>query len=1268
MNTKAISLIYIIILLSLSNSVSAKDYYWIGGSGNWNEIQHWSDQPGGQVNPDAAVPNFSDNVFFDENSFPTTGAEVIINDVANCANMDWSKVTNLPKFKADTEPAHFLTIYGSLKLGTDMLLDLLKPLYFSASTLGNEIDFSGHTYNEDIHFSKNGGWIIKTPLRVQNHNIYFEQGNLSFEADVTCGQIISDNPISRTWTLNSSTITLTESGASVLMINADNLNLNAGTSSIIVSGTGAEIQVSGSSSINFNDIEFQQDGASITNSTSQANFNNVEFKAGGSLQGPNSFQNLTFTKGNDYQIHTGPNQTILGQWTAEGDCSQFINISGSGGSGNINANATLLEHLKVTNIIASGAAAFDAVDSFDLGGNSLVWNFTAPLPKSYSWVGSIIDNKWSTPDNWNQSCVPSRIDDATINGVYSVDIDVDAECKILNISDNATLTGSSKLSIFSSLFAGNAIWNLLGTTHFEGDATHSISINDTFKADVYFSGNGSWQLLEDLKIPDNILYLESGTINSNSYDIELNRFVSIGDATRSLNLGTSTIRLNGNTDKTWDVEGNSFNIPESAYTIDLIKQNAEFYNKHTTSINYKTVYFTEGIGTAHLTNEEAVVNFFELEFSAGANISGNHNFETFTLSAGKTYSFEAGSEQKIINANGFVAIGTCSEFIYLEGKGGISTIKSDVDSDQILYVQITDLEVTDGSGTIKTPGLDAQTSFGIQNYDGWNITEKLTPDNFKWTGADDSNWFNPNNWDLGCVPTRIDNVLFDNSTGSKTIAINGTRVPECNNMIWNDANTLTFEGNSDLYIYGNLDFTSLPAASFTHTGDIYFKSDDIVNAKNIKLDQVVLSGDAIFEGKVQEDESWLAGTWNLNSDFETSGDIKLERGKLISNDFEITCDELYSNFSGERTLQLDASILNLNGIFISPENLTFLAGTSDIIISENGKLEVTSGTDLVAFYNITFDQTSGTALFSIRGKAVSFNQINVKSNANFLYEGFDVESLILFQGKTYKFTEGEIYNIDDITANGACEGTIDISSLSAGDNTTFHSKNGTPISVSQVNLLDIYATGATFTANSSIDLGNNDGWDFATTPLSRELFWVDGPGSWDDPNHWAITTGGSPGACVPTSLDNVHFDLQSFTGNDQVVSTGSGDIRCRTMDWTGSKDRRPIFKMGAIEISSVYIYGSLILNANLTIDLPDVDFYFRSTEKNHIITSYGFDFPNDVSFDGIDGEWTLTDNLSVDGSLIIDNGHFISGGNDIICHYFESKDFTFTGKTRTIDI
>ena len=187
-----------------------------------------------------------------------------------------------------------------------------------------------------IHFTKNGGWIIKTPLHVQNHIIYFEQGDLSFESDVTCAQIIADNPISRTWALNNSTINLTGAGASVLLINADKLNLNPGNSNVIASGVGSSIAISGSTQLNLYNVEFQKNGASIINETVLVNFNAVEFLAGGSLQGPNRFQNLIFTKGNDYFIQNGSDQTILGQWTAEGSCSQHINIFGYGGSGNIN--------------------------------------------------------------------------------------------------------------------------------------------------------------------------------------------------------------------------------------------------------------------------------------------------------------------------------------------------------------------------------------------------------------------------------------------------------------------------------------------------------------------------------------------------------------------------------------------------------------------------------------------------------------------------------------------------------------------------------------------------------------------------------------------------------------------------------------------------------------------------------------------------------------------------------------------------------------------
>ena len=47
----------------------AADYYWIGGSGTWNDLTHWATTSGGSTNP-LIVPSAADNVIFDANSFP----------------------------------------------------------------------------------------------------------------------------------------------------------------------------------------------------------------------------------------------------------------------------------------------------------------------------------------------------------------------------------------------------------------------------------------------------------------------------------------------------------------------------------------------------------------------------------------------------------------------------------------------------------------------------------------------------------------------------------------------------------------------------------------------------------------------------------------------------------------------------------------------------------------------------------------------------------------------------------------------------------------------------------------------------------------------------------------------------------------------------------------------------------------------------------------------------------------------------------------------
>src|SRR5690554_1530296 len=74
----------------------ANKYYWVGGSGNWNDYAtHWATASGG-TEFQIQVPSSVDSVYFDANSFTGAGQTVTLNVLGTCATMDWTGVTNTP--------------------------------------------------------------------------------------------------------------------------------------------------------------------------------------------------------------------------------------------------------------------------------------------------------------------------------------------------------------------------------------------------------------------------------------------------------------------------------------------------------------------------------------------------------------------------------------------------------------------------------------------------------------------------------------------------------------------------------------------------------------------------------------------------------------------------------------------------------------------------------------------------------------------------------------------------------------------------------------------------------------------------------------------------------------------------------------------------------------------------------------------------------------------------------------------------------------------
>ena len=166
-----------------------------------------------------------------------------------------------------------------------------------------------------------------------------------------------------------------------------------------------------------------------------------------------------------------------------------------------------------------------------------------------------------------------------------------------------------------------------------------------------------------------------------------------------------------------------------------------------------------------------------------------------------------------------------------------------------------------------------------------------------------------------------------------------------------------------------------------------------------------------------------------------------------------------------------------------------------------------------------------------------------------------------------------------------------------------------------------------------------------------DRFWVGNGGNWsDNANHWSASSGGSPGASLPTSADNVYFDANSFTAEGQTV-TINATANCLDMDWTGATNS-PTLEGSA----QLYIYGSLNLGTITRTFTGNI--FMKATSSGKTITTNGITFASIINFSGIGGEWTLQDNLTNSNNITLTAGTLNTNGKNISCA-------TFTGSGTT---
>ncbi|MCX6274233.1 MAG: hypothetical protein NTV09_03390, partial [Bacteroidetes bacterium] len=171
------------------NAPAPQNLFWVGGTGNWNDLNHWSTISGGAGG--SCVPSQVYNSVVDANSFPTAGDSVKINvPTIYCNTMDWSAAIAPVLYSTSNIR---LNLYGSLILNNSLIWAVLGDIYLLSSTAGNIINtygvvLQGQGSGTDLRFSGSGSWSLQSGISLGNSgSMRFDSGTfLSNGLPVIC--------------------------------------------------------------------------------------------------------------------------------------------------------------------------------------------------------------------------------------------------------------------------------------------------------------------------------------------------------------------------------------------------------------------------------------------------------------------------------------------------------------------------------------------------------------------------------------------------------------------------------------------------------------------------------------------------------------------------------------------------------------------------------------------------------------------------------------------------------------------------------------------------------------------------------------------------------------------------------------------------------------------------------------------------------------------------------------------------------------------------
>ncbi len=1112
-------------LLFFTTTLSAADYYWIGGTGNWSDISHWATTTNGIITHSQA-PTADDDVFFDFNSFSAPGQIVTLNnDLVFCRSMSWNGVANNPTFLGGANVT--INVFGSWMLDPNMNFDFAGRILFTGNQVDNMVSFGTHNAGQDVNFSGTGAWTLTSGITVDSAFIFTEGTLNTNNQNVDCLYFDARYPNNRTLNLAFSIITIR--GGTIdpfngnyppgvtqpMYIDAANLTMDGGGSTFIFINPIVDIWLSGTGDINFNRlilsspmgnskiIPYDPLGTAIQ---PNMNYNELNLFHSTLLNGSPQIVDLILHPDQRYLFEAGETFTF-GTIEAFGTCSTTIVMESTGGGQAANFvadNNITVSFVSLKGIAASGAGNFTANNALDLGNNT-GWTINPRVADDFFWIGGT--GNWNDPAHWSFSsggapsgCIPSAVDDVFFDqnsfsaASQSVTINIEnAYCHNMDWSmatNMPNLAGpiENNLHITASLtLIANMQHSFEGNYHFESEEMGNTitTAGQPFNYDLLFSGlNGEWTFQDDIYVFHSIFF-KSGTLRTNDQNIDAFSFLSEEPFQRSLYLGNSyiTIDNHGIAASVWHLNSTSLLLDAGTSTIETT---GAFSNLIRTSgagtAVYNNIIFScyDGRFFSNIDPPGSTVEVDSLVFNQSGFTSGSNIVNYLYMSPGHTYVFVPDATQTITELD---ASGDCTQgFTRIKASSAGNTFSFDIANDHVF-----DRLSVKGCQQIGIGMLQANNSLDDGGNSGWNFTN-ATNRNLFWVGGD-GDWNDPAHWSLTsggaggeCIPTPLDDVTFDDNSfpvlfASVSNILNNNSY--CRNMTWaaNVANDPTFVVDY-INIYGSLD---VQGTMLWNNFSLFFNGiDNHTIATTVPLHSI------FFEG---------IGTYVLMSDVQAD-DIRQETGTFDTNNFNLTASRLICDRQeAPKSMFFRNSYILLTGgspnefaatFHVFSDGLTLDAGQSTIELSnEDAGMRFTYP---LTFHNVIFSNPESNA-YLIAEDGV-FNHVHFHGNGD-LRGRMETDTLICSPGKSYVFDANQIQRINDywqIIGNNCTP--ISLSSSIIGSQASVYMPPGSTRLADFIQMQ--YMTGiggANFFAGAhSTDINNtNIEWIFENAPDFIEL-------------------------------------------------------------------------------------------------------------------------------------------------------------------------------------